>query len=244
MDIRRLKSTFTSLTGIEFYRNNPAWGQRMDKDLARLRTDFQPRVLFDIGANVGQTVERFLEYYPDAQVHAFEPVPKTFAQLDAKFGQHPQVHCRNFALSSEAGQRTIYTYQYDVISSLEGSTDDGGSGQEITLNTLDNYVAENNISHIDLLKTDTEGHDISVLEGGRQTLDSDKIHFILSEVRLGNAPATRNPYCSPTPLPDLLQFLEPYNFVCVGVYDQEYIPYYQSFFANALFLKSDRLKST
>ena len=38
-------------------------------------------VIFDVGANVGQTVESFLNIWPKAEIHCFEPMEKAFADL-------------------------------------------------------------------------------------------------------------------------------------------------------------------
>src|SRR4029450_11884737 len=39
--------------------------------------------LFDVGANVGQSVEKFAIDYPDASIFTFEPDPATFSELQS-----------------------------------------------------------------------------------------------------------------------------------------------------------------
>ena len=41
--------------------------------------------------------------------------------------------------------------------------------------TLDGFCAEHAIDHINLVKTDTEGHDIHVMRGAQKMLESEKI---------------------------------------------------------------------
>lgn len=46
-------------------------------DIQRLMYAKPMRVVFDVGANVGQSTKRFLDWFPDARIFAFEPVTPT-----------------------------------------------------------------------------------------------------------------------------------------------------------------------
>ena len=50
------------------------------------------------------------------------------------------------------------------------------------MSTIDDFTCEEEISHIDLLKIDTEGFDLEVLRGAQQMLDAGKISFVQVEV--------------------------------------------------------------
>jgi hypothetical protein len=53
--------------------------------------------------------------------------------------------------------------------------------------TIDNFVKENRISKIDLLKIDTEGHELAILAGAKETIDTNKvpvIHFEFNEMNV------------------------------------------------------------
>src|SRR5436305_1496436 len=58
------------------------------QDILRFAQEWQRpvRTFFDIGANVGQTTARALTAFAGAHVHSFEPHPKTFGELQGKFG--------------------------------------------------------------------------------------------------------------------------------------------------------------
>ena len=46
-------------------------------DMAKFVKSDQP-MLFDVGANVGQTIKDFKEVFKHCTIHAFEPSPDTF----------------------------------------------------------------------------------------------------------------------------------------------------------------------
>lgn len=53
--------------------------------------------------------------------------------------------------------------------------------EEVKLTTLDLYCTKNNITKIDLLKLDVEGHEINALKGGTEMINSDKVSIIQFE---------------------------------------------------------------
>ena len=55
-------------------------------DIGRFRKDSkQVRIIFDVGANIGQTALSYLKNFPDAEIFSFEPISETFQQLQAHF---------------------------------------------------------------------------------------------------------------------------------------------------------------
>src|SRR5437870_5270270 len=44
-------------------------------------SDVERPVVFDVGANIGQSVELYRHLLPGCEIHAFEPSPTTFRQL-------------------------------------------------------------------------------------------------------------------------------------------------------------------
>src|ERR1700722_10440774 len=72
-------------------------------DMARFLPDNSPLV-FDVGANVGQSIRNFRVSFPNAEIHSFEPSPATFNRLKANAAQLPKVHLWNCALGSAAGR--------------------------------------------------------------------------------------------------------------------------------------------
>jgi len=55
-------------------------------------------VIFDVGANVGNTVERYRELFAQAIIHAFEPDPKTCDRLRGRFNTDFHASPNNIAI--------------------------------------------------------------------------------------------------------------------------------------------------
>ena len=56
-----------------------------------------------------------------------------------------------------------------------------GLPESVAIDTIDNFCQSHRISAIDILKIDTEGHDLSVLKGARNALCERKIGMIQFE---------------------------------------------------------------
>jgi FkbM family methyltransferase len=144
--------------------------------------------VFDIGANVGRYADRVKALYPRARVYAFEPNPACFRRLQerARAGGYLAF---NQGMGDVAGRMTLYDqcadggsehaslYQ-EVIESLHGSA---AAAIEVEVSTVDRFVGEHGIDRIDLLKTDTEGHDLQVLRGALETIRAERVGLIQFE---------------------------------------------------------------
>ena len=76
--------------------------------LRRLRP-FAPKVLFDVGANVGDWSEAALAAIPDVHVHAFEIAPATALELSRTLAPHSaRVTLNAFGLGARAGDIKLY----------------------------------------------------------------------------------------------------------------------------------------
>lgn len=144
---------------------------------------FQPRVLFDVGANVGEWSSIAKVHCPGADVHAFEIAKPTFEILVAKTGHLPGIHCQNVGLSDVAGSTRIR--YYDALPALTTSSDYphplAFTELEAQVVTGDDYVARHGIAHIDLLKIDVEGMEEQVLKGFQLTLARKAIDLVQFE---------------------------------------------------------------
>lgn len=155
-------------------------------DLKRFPTIAPAPLVLDVGANVGQTTHDVLQAFPRATVHSFEPVKATFEKFKHRFGTTPSVHCNHLAISDTCGQATMVATDESVFSHLARSSGDTPSrpshSELVQTMTIDSYCAQQGISHIDILKTDTEGHELEVLKGAESALKSGRIDWVMVEV--------------------------------------------------------------
>ena len=119
------------------------------------------KVIFDVGA---RDDTNYLELWPEAEHHLFEPNPEFFEVLSEKVKDKPNVFANNFGLGDKKEDRGYHKY-------LQGFSGSGAVGDntnlewKLPLNTLGWYIEEKGIKQIDFLKIDTEGFDLKVLIG-------------------------------------------------------------------------------
>lgn len=158
-------------------------------DLQRLCPE--ARVILDIGAFEGWTVQKFRRLFPQAEIHAFEPHRPSFDQLEARFADDAQVRKVNQAAGAAAGEGRLFTYSLSVTNALspfipgtdallpDGLTAAGESVVAVT--SLDRYADEVGLDRIDVLKMDTQGAELDILSGAARLLAERRIGLILTE---------------------------------------------------------------
>lgn len=183
-------------------------------DIDRRLTRTAIEVIFDVGANRGETAKRFRQWFPKATIHCFEPVPSTFDALRRAVSSSGSTELHQIGFSRAAGAAEIFVTVDDTRSSLSTSSLHDRGSISIQLETLDRFCDQRDISRIDYLKVDTEGHDLAVLEGGSGLLSTAQIAIV--EVEAGMNPDNQ----FHVPLSALTGFLESYHYRLFGVYEQ------------------------
>lgn len=89
-------------------------------------------------------------------------------------------------------------------------------GELVTITTLVSFCAEQNISRIELLKTDTEGSDLEVLKGAEAILRSKEIRFILTEATLHPNDGYHTSFFHAT------EYLSGFGYYFVDLYDHAF----------------------
>ncbi len=155
-------------------------------------------VVFDVGGNRGHYAERVLQTNPVAIVHAFEPHPETFQLLRRQLEPYGSHVVLNEAACGDT-ERTMTLFDADhhpgsaTASLHRGATrhardvDDAGLRSfSVRQITLDEYIRNHGIEHVDLLKIDTEGNELNVLKGSQQSLREGRIRRIQFEFNTMN----------------------------------------------------------
>ena len=142
------------------------------------------RVVFDVGANVGDWVREALLINTGAAYHCFEPSPTTYRTLVANT-LPSSVTTNDFGLGDNETVASLLVFGDNAgTNSLyrrEGIDIEQVREESIRLMTLDMYCAERGIARIDFVKLDVEGHEFAVLRGACRMLSEGRINAIQFE---------------------------------------------------------------
>jgi FkbM family methyltransferase len=149
-------------------------------------------VIIDVGANEGQSIKRFNLIFDNCIVHSFEPITKCFDQMVKDFPGERFIK-NNYALSDKNTNKKFFINKYSYTSSFNRINKNYGYTHEkdkiknsikVKTITLDAYIDFNKIKKIDILKIDTQGHELNVLKGLKKSLKKNMINFIEVEIIL------------------------------------------------------------
>jgi FkbM family methyltransferase len=217
------------------------YGQDVWLDIERLSTAWgaPPGVFFDVGANVGQSASAIRAQFPEARVLSFEPHPRTYERLRGQVeGLGVETHALAFGNATRDG--VLYEYRFSELNSTVENAPyavrfgEPASTVPIRIRTVDDFCSEAGIESIDVLKIDTEGGDLQVLQGSRAMLGAHRVRFVYTEFndvfeRPGVAGGALLPIC------DLLY---PFGFRLVATYTEQLWPDEDAFVvSNALFAR-------
>lgn len=194
------------------------------------------KTVFDVGANVGQTVRWIRHHQPGATVYSFEPVSAVFSQLQQTIAEvGGRCIAEQMAFADQPGEKNIRLYdEMSVLNSLRDdlmSREQHAREETIRMDTIDRYCRQHGIDQIDLLKIDTEGYELNVLRGATEMLQRHRIAFVYCECGFTSA-NQRN-----TKLDDLCRFLEEREYMFYGLYQVSDHDWQKGMnFGNALFV--------
>ncbi|MBY0425693.1 MAG: FkbM family methyltransferase [Cytophagales bacterium] len=231
--LHKLKNKITDISGYWIYKKKhlPS-GIDLYFDFENKFKDYEIKMIFDVGGNVGQSIIEFKKHFPKATIYSFEPVKSTFDKLKVESSKFANVFCNHFGMGSSPGQLEIFIEQFSFWNSIlpvDGGAQ-GASKETINIRTVDDFMNENKIIEIDLLKTDTEGFDLEVLKGATNALRNKSINFIFSEV--GFHPNDKRH----TNLHELIVYLREYDYYFYSLYNLQGEGT-SWMYANALFVK-------
>jgi FkbM family methyltransferase len=139
----------------------------------------------DAGANVGFYSLMLAEAVgKTGRVLAFEPVPRTYAQLRANLALNdlPQVSAVNQALWNATEPLTLSLgreQEHNIGSYSCADLPDAVEQAQCEAVRLDDVVQGAGVARVDAIKVDIEGAERLALEGGRGTIDRDRPYVLL-----------------------------------------------------------------
>lgn len=142
----------------------------------------QFRVIFDVGANIGMFSLISATICSLGTIHAFEPLPYAIAKIEKnrELNELANIVINASAVSDIIGMIKLSVIFNGTQASLNPSLvhEPDLSRVDASTVTLDGYVKQHSIDHIDMLKIDVEGAEYLVLRGGLKTLQITKYVLI------------------------------------------------------------------
>jgi FkbM family methyltransferase len=138
-----------------------------------------PNTVIDIGGSHGQFATEVIRDFPNAVIYSFEPIPQCFAELSTLSQTHPQLKPIQLALSNEEGQKEFNLSRFQDSSSFQQMLPrhleawphtETEARIQVQMTRLDRYAQRMELRAPIFAKMDVQGHELAVIEGGRETL--------------------------------------------------------------------------
>jgi FkbM family methyltransferase len=134
-----------------------------DPSMYQLPKAVKPKVIFDIGANIGIASLYFAAVYPDAQIHCFEPLPQNIELLRRNVQcNHGNITVHPVGLSDVPGTFTYHlsgdpkSFGGGTFHRIGANTD---NELQLPVTTVERALADAGVDLVDLFKIDTEGNE-------------------------------------------------------------------------------------
>ncbi len=150
-------------------------------------------IILDVGANIGVMSLGFAAHAREGHVYAFEPTAYAYEKLLRNLNLNPELSGRITAIQAfvadeaRANGNLVAYSSWKIDGSAAGAHPlHGGtiqSTETAEVLTIDDFCKARGIPVVDLIKIDTDGHELRVLRGARETLE--KFHpYIIFEAGL------------------------------------------------------------
>ena len=137
-------------------------------------------VVFEVGANIGAHTFKIAQRLArgEGRIFSFEPTEYAFRKLERNHALNgfENIVLERMALSDVNEEKVIHRASSPETLPFQASWDKKThtakqiSVDRIVFRRLDDYFREKGLQKLDLLKIDTDGYELRVLEGGRQTI--------------------------------------------------------------------------
>lgn len=132
----------------------------------RLPEKLSPKVILDIGANVGISSVYFANRFPQADIYAIEPMPENFEVLKRN-AEGRRVTPINVGLDSQDGQRELIlspdASNFGGLSFYQRGAAPDAKRVMIATRSPASLLRELGVGRVDMIKIDTEGAEYSIL---------------------------------------------------------------------------------
>lgn len=183
------------------------------------------RVIFDVGANIGDISLQYAGLFPHAAVYAFEPFPKTYNILQHRVKEMQTIQIMQKAIGEIASNKQFYVNHNAGTNSLlqskkMGLNSDSQVANKTFINvdviTIDSFCEQHKIRSIDILKMDIQGGELAALKGAANLLSEKKIRMIYTETYF------REQYIDQPLFHEMAAWLQQYGYYIQDLYNPIY----------------------
>jgi FkbM family methyltransferase len=163
--------------------------------------------IFDVGANNGLSLLEFKSWWPQSTIHCFEPQQECWNELESRAADYEAesvfinkvgagekdsealTFFTHDITTGQSGFNRVNTHSQDSVrlkelagskQALEDYESSLNHSRAVPVTRLDNYIANNQIKNINLLKIDTQGYEPEVLAGLGEALS--RVDIVISEL--------------------------------------------------------------
>jgi FkbM family methyltransferase len=206
----------------------------------------KPLVIFDVGANEGAMSVAFATAFVDSVIHAFEPDTTTYQKLKHGVSSFGNIVTHNFGVGNSnqrmelfvnkgSGGNSFLKMSPEIHNFASGEWTENIGSVTAQLKTLNSFCQERNIAHINIIKIDTQGYEIPVLEGASEIVNSKFTDVVFTEALFVDL------YSNQGYFHELYNLLHGRGFRLVGLYNcfrKEDSPYHL-LWCDALFVSEE-----
>jgi FkbM family methyltransferase len=161
------------------------------------------RLCFDIGANRGEYTNMLRRYSPRAKIISFEPNPEAARYIK----KSRKVRVEVIAVGDKKSSLIINFNEADDTQSSSYRSNEHTKPTKVKQISIDEYIKQKNVKHMDFIKIDTEGHELPVFQGAENTIRNQLVDFVQFEYG-GTYKDAR------TKLAPIYKLLAPYYIIC------------------------------
>lgn len=197
-----------------FENNNNDHFTNGESRVLAILSEFSPKVIFDVGANVGDWSILAASLTKEVKIFSFEPIPETFHKLKEKTKHDSSISIYNFGLSDQSCSSALYYKPGKSLFTSEIPFEkDIENMEKIEVKFQDGrgFCVDHAIQAIDFLKIDVEGAEPKVLSGFKEMLEKGGIKMIQFEYSTINIKSKFLLY-------DFYQLLTPLGFQIGKIY--------------------------
>jgi len=153
-------------------------------------------IFYDIGANMGWYSLICANKSKNLQIHAFEPIQKTYSMLkeNIKLNDFKNICTHNIGFSDENKVLPFYFYPEGSCNASSANLSEREDAEIINCNVerLDDFMKKNKLT-VDFIKCDVEGAELLVFQGGIESIEMNKPIVFTEILRKWTAKFNYNP---------------------------------------------------